>query len=184
MERVILQEHGALSCAAAAGPVNLHSGTIRLQMLSRTCQFPRLSCRARHLRAQPPTFPAAVCWPAMAVARLVFSSIIRKPSSSPRIPEELRQGSSCAALAGKGEWPGEEFICRADDGSVAAIRHGNWKVTFLKPGAPGLRVWRVPFTGAARAARCLPGVSPPLWRRAYETGNSALCLAVSRDPGD
>ena len=32
------------------------------------------------------------------------------------------------------------------DGSVAALRYGNWKITFLKQDALGLRVWQEPFT--------------------------------------
>ncbi|WP_373503024.1 arylsulfatase [Aestuariivirga sp.] len=50
------------------------------------------------------------------------------------------------ALQGKSEWPRKEFIYWTDDGSVAALRYGNWKVTFLKQDAEGLRVWQEPFT--------------------------------------
>ena len=50
------------------------------------------------------------------------------------------------ALEGKGEWPRKEFIYWTDDGSVAALRYGNWKITFLKQDALGLRVWQEPFT--------------------------------------
>ena len=49
------------------------------------------------------------------------------------------------ALKGESEWPRKEFIYWTDDGSVAALRYNNWKVTFLKQNAEGLRVWQHPF---------------------------------------
>lgn len=49
------------------------------------------------------------------------------------------------ALKGEGEWPRKEFIYWTDDGSVAALRYDNWKVTFLKQNAEGLKVWQHPF---------------------------------------
>jgi arylsulfatase A-like enzyme len=51
------------------------------------------------------------------------------------------------ALRGEAtEWPRKEFIYWTDDGSVAALRYGNMKVTFLEQKAKGLRVWQEPFT--------------------------------------
>jgi arylsulfatase A-like enzyme len=50
------------------------------------------------------------------------------------------------ALKGEAEWPRKEFIYWTDDGSVAALRYTNWKVTFLKQEAEGLEVWQKPFT--------------------------------------
>jgi arylsulfatase A-like enzyme len=49
------------------------------------------------------------------------------------------------ALHGAGPWPRKEFIYWTDDGSVAALRYGPWKVTFLEQRAHGLRVWQDPF---------------------------------------
>ncbi len=49
------------------------------------------------------------------------------------------------ALKGQGEWPRKEFLYWTDDGSVAALRYSNWKVTFLKQNAHGLHVWQQPF---------------------------------------
>ncbi|MHB0956164.1 MAG: arylsulfatase [Pirellulaceae bacterium] len=49
------------------------------------------------------------------------------------------------ALKGEAEWPRKEFIYWTDDGSVAALRYDNWKVTFLKQNAHGLHVWQQPF---------------------------------------
>jgi arylsulfatase A-like enzyme len=42
-------------------------------------------------------------------------------------------------------WPRKEFIYWTDDGSVAALRYGNWKATFLKQEAQGMHVWLEPF---------------------------------------
>jgi arylsulfatase len=50
------------------------------------------------------------------------------------------------ALSGKASWPRREFIYWTDDGSVAALRYDNWKITFLEQKAHGLRVWQEPFT--------------------------------------
>lgn len=50
------------------------------------------------------------------------------------------------ALKGESEWPRKEFIYWTDDGSVAALRYNNWKITFLKQDAKGLKVWQEPFT--------------------------------------
>ncbi|MBK7083060.1 MAG: arylsulfatase [Betaproteobacteria bacterium] len=50
------------------------------------------------------------------------------------------------ALKGEAAWPRHEFIYWTDDGSVAALRYDNWKVTFLKQEAEGLKVWQQPFT--------------------------------------
>jgi arylsulfatase len=50
------------------------------------------------------------------------------------------------ALRGETEWPRKEFIYWTDDGSVAALRYENLKVTFLEQEAEGLHVWQKPFT--------------------------------------
>jgi len=49
------------------------------------------------------------------------------------------------ALQGQAPWPRQEFIYWTDDGSVAALRYGNWKATFLRQNAHGLNVWLEPF---------------------------------------
>ena len=49
------------------------------------------------------------------------------------------------ALKGEGDWPRKEFIYWTDDGSVAALRYDNWKITFLKQHAEGYKVWTTPF---------------------------------------
>jgi arylsulfatase len=74
--------------------------------------------------------------------------------------EDLRKGQSIGkasykvhldgynlipALKGEQPWPRQEFIYWTDDGSVAALRYGNWKATFLLQEAEGLEVWQQPF---------------------------------------
>ena len=49
------------------------------------------------------------------------------------------------ALRGQVAWPRKEFIYWTDDGSVAALRYQDFKVTFLEQDAEGLRVWQDPF---------------------------------------
>jgi arylsulfatase len=50
------------------------------------------------------------------------------------------------ALTGKSAWPRREFLYWTDDGSVAALRYDNWKITFLEQESDGLKVWQMPFT--------------------------------------
>jgi arylsulfatase len=50
------------------------------------------------------------------------------------------------ALKGEAEWPRKEFIYWTDDGSVAALRYNNWKISFLEQEEHGLKVWQNPFT--------------------------------------
>ena len=49
------------------------------------------------------------------------------------------------ALRGAAAWPRKDFIYWTDDGSVAALRYENWKVTFLEQRAHGMHVWQQPF---------------------------------------
>ena len=49
------------------------------------------------------------------------------------------------ALKGEAAWPRKDFIYWTDDGSVAALRYSNWKISFLKQPAHGLHVWIMPF---------------------------------------
>jgi arylsulfatase A-like enzyme len=50
------------------------------------------------------------------------------------------------AFKGESVWPRKEFLYWTDDGSVAALRYGNWKVTFLRQDHHGMSVWLEPFT--------------------------------------
>jgi len=49
------------------------------------------------------------------------------------------------ALQGKAEWPRHEFLYTTDDGSIAALRYNNWKLSFLVQRAHGFDVWSEPF---------------------------------------
>ena len=49
------------------------------------------------------------------------------------------------AFKGEGKWPRNEFLYWTDDGSVAALRYGPWKMNFLVQHALGLKVWQQPF---------------------------------------
>jgi len=49
------------------------------------------------------------------------------------------------AIRGVSPWPRKEFIYWTDDGSVAALRYQNLKITFLEQQAEGLEVWQQPF---------------------------------------
>ena len=41
--------------------------------------------------------------------------------------------------------PRKEFLYWTDDGDIAALRHGNWKIVFLEQRAHGFDVWQEPF---------------------------------------
>ena len=49
------------------------------------------------------------------------------------------------ALKGASAWPRKEFLYWTDDGGVAALRYGDWKMTFLVQRAHGMDVWFEPF---------------------------------------
>jgi arylsulfatase len=49
------------------------------------------------------------------------------------------------ALKNGGEWPRHEFLYWTDDGSVAALRYNDWKISFLRQDAIGLHAWIEPF---------------------------------------
>lgn len=49
------------------------------------------------------------------------------------------------ALTEGSDWPRKDFIYWTDDGSVAALRYLDWKVTFLRQNAVGMHVWIEPF---------------------------------------
>ncbi|MEM7176889.1 MAG: arylsulfatase [Pseudomonadota bacterium] len=49
------------------------------------------------------------------------------------------------AFTGEAAYPRRDFIYWTDDGSVAALRYDDWKITFLRQNAEGYRVWTTPF---------------------------------------
>ncbi|MDB6068672.1 MAG: arylsulfatase [Pedosphaera sp.] len=72
------------------------------------------------------------------------------------------------AFKGEGEWPRHEFLYWTDDGSVAALRHSNWKITFLKQNAHGLEVWQHPFEELRAPMLCNLRMDP--FERAVDEG--------------
>jgi arylsulfatase A-like enzyme len=71
------------------------------------------------------------------------------------------------ALQGKAAWPRHEFLYWTDDGSVAALRYDQWKITFLVQNAHGLHVWQKPFE-ELRAPMLANLRSDPFERAEYE----------------
>ena len=66
------------------------------------------------------------------------------------------------------KWPRPGFIYFTDDGNVAAIRVGDWKVMFLEQRAHGFEVWAEPFV-PLRVPRIFNLRSDPLERAIHES---------------
>ena len=114
--------------------------------------------------------PCAIKWPGVIKPGTVINdtaahedmlTTLVAAAGNPHAKEQLLEGAKLGdrnykvhldgynllpALKGEGEWPRREFIYWTDDGSVAALRYDNWKITFLEQKAHGLRVWQEPFT--------------------------------------
>jgi len=113
--------------------------------------------------------PTVIRWPGVIKPGTVINDIgahedilatLLAAAGDPNVKEELLKGKKVGdmtykvhldgynlmpALRGEAEWPRQEFLYWTDDGSVAALRYNNWKVTFLKQNAEGLHVWQQPF---------------------------------------
>ena len=114
--------------------------------------------------------PTAIRWPGVIEPGTVINDIashedmlptLLAAAGAPNIKEDLLEGGVQAigreynvhldgydltpAFKGEAEWPREEFIYWTDDGSVAALRYDNWKITFLRQNAEGYKVWTTPF---------------------------------------
>jgi len=113
--------------------------------------------------------PTAIRWPGVIKPGTVINEIgahedmlttLVAAAGSPNIKNELLKGKKIGsitykvhldgynllpALKGEEAWPRQEFIYWTDDGSVAALRYGNWKATFLRQDAHGMHVWLEPF---------------------------------------
>ena len=89
------------------------------------------------------------------------------------------------ALKGEAAWPRKEFLYWTDDGSVAALRYDQWKVTFLRQNAHGLHVWIEPFE-VLRAPTLANLRTDPFERAEYErpwattAGSSSTCSCSLR----
>jgi arylsulfatase len=114
--------------------------------------------------------PAMIKWPGVIKPGTVINEIgahedmlptLLAAAGDPTVVEDLKKGETIngrnykvhldgydlrPALEGKSDWPRKEFIYWTDDGSVAALRYGNIKVSFLEQKAEGLKVWQEPFT--------------------------------------
>ena len=113
--------------------------------------------------------PAMIKWPGVIKAGTVINDIgahedmlptLLAATGDTTVKEDLLKGRKAGdmtykvhidgynllpVLKGEGQWPREEFIYWTDDGSVAALRYGNWKATFLRQDALGINVWIEPF---------------------------------------
>jgi arylsulfatase A-like enzyme len=114
--------------------------------------------------------PTAIRWPGVIKPGTVINEIgahedmlttLLAAAGSPNVKNELLKGKKIGsmtykvhldgynllpALKGEEAWPRQEFIYWTDDGSVAALRYGDWKATFLRQDAHGMHVWLEPFT--------------------------------------
>lgn len=113
--------------------------------------------------------PTVIRWPGVIKPGSVINDIgahedmlttLLAAAGQPNVKQELLDGKKIGdrtykvhldgynlmpALKGEGAWPRKEFIYWTDEGSVAALRYNNWKITFLKQNALGLKVWQAPF---------------------------------------
>jgi arylsulfatase len=113
--------------------------------------------------------PSMVKWPGVIKPGTIINDVgahedmattLLAAVGDPNIKDELKQGKQIGnkifkvhldgynllpALKGEGPWPRKEFIYWTDDGDVAALRFGNWKLDFLEQEAEGLKVWQDPF---------------------------------------
>ena len=113
--------------------------------------------------------PTVIRWPGVIKPGTVINDIVAHEDMLPtllaaagdtKVKEDLLQGKMVGdttfkvhldgydllpALKGKAPWPRHEFLYWTDDGSVAALRYDNLKITFLKQNAHGLHVWLQPF---------------------------------------
>jgi arylsulfatase A-like enzyme len=113
--------------------------------------------------------PCVMRWPGVIKPGTVINDIgahedmcatILAAAGEPDVSDKLRKGHKAMgrnykvhldsynlmpALKGEAPWPRKEFLYWTDDGSVAALRYGNWKCSFLKQPGHGFHVWVHPF---------------------------------------
>ena len=82
--------------------------------------------------------------------------------------KETMADEAAGEVSAKGEydWPREEFLYWTDDGSVAALRYKDWKITFLMQEAHGYHVWQSPFTSLRAPMLCNLRMDP--FERAHD----------------
>jgi arylsulfatase len=113
--------------------------------------------------------PCMIRWPGLIKAGTVINDIgshedmlptLVAAAGNPGATEELLKGQKLGdrtykvhidgynllpAFKGAAPWPRHDFIYWTDDGSVAAIRYNDWKISFLQQNAHGMHVWQTPF---------------------------------------
>lgn len=113
--------------------------------------------------------PCLIRWPGVIKPGTVVNDVcshedmlptLLAAAGDPNVKEELLKGframdrdykvhldgyNLLPALKGEAAWPRKEFVYWTDDGDVAALRYGPWKVTFLVQRAVGMEVWMKPF---------------------------------------
>jgi arylsulfatase A-like enzyme len=113
--------------------------------------------------------PTVMRWPGVIKPGTVINDIgahedmlttLLAAAGNPNVKDELLKGKKgvdmtykvhldgynlMPALKGEAPWPRKEFLYWTDDGSVAALRFNDWKITFLKQTAEGFHVWTKPF---------------------------------------
>ena len=114
--------------------------------------------------------PCAIRWPGVIKPGQIINDMgahedmiptVMAAAGEPNIKEELLKGKKVGDTTYKvhldgynlmpflkgeeKESPRHQFIYWTDGGSVAALRHGNWKISFLRQNSVGLKVWETPF---------------------------------------
>ena len=136
--------------------------------------------------------PTLIRWPGVIKPGTVVNDIgshedmlptLMAAAGDPNVKEDLLKGSKVGndtykvhldgynllpALKGEGKWPRKEFLYWTDDGSIAALRYNDIKLTFLKQNAHGMNVWIQPFE-ELRAPIITDLRSDPFERAEYES---------------
>ncbi len=137
--------------------------------------------------------PTVIRWPGVIKPGTVINDIgahedmmptLLAAVGDPKVKEDLLKGKQVGkanfkvhldgynlmpALQGKTDkWPREEFLYWTDDGSVAALRYNNWKITFMMQDAHGYEVWSNPYTPLR--APMLANLRMDPFERAHEEG--------------
>jgi arylsulfatase A-like enzyme len=114
--------------------------------------------------------PTLIRWPGVINPGTVINDMgahedmiptVMAAAGDPNITEELLKGKKVGDTTYKvhldgynlmpffkdevSESPRHEFIYWTDDGSVAALRYNNWKISFLRQNSVGIKVWETPF---------------------------------------
>ena len=124
--------------------------------------------------------PTLIRWPGVIEPGTVINDIaahedmlttLLAAAGEPDIKEELLTGKQVGdrsykvhldgydllpALKGEADWPRREFLYWTDDGSVAALRYDDWKVTFLRQKRRGLA-----RLAGRRSRSCAPRADQP-----------------------